>query len=175
MRLPAAVFMTTLVAAVLIATSACGPTGADSTDEQKAQPPMTSPTELTVTEAARVAAGYVSMIIGRPVDPDPAMARKIGCRTDDALMSVGPPWKVQVDEWQVDPAPELVDGALSRIDTLLEQGFEPIPSDRPEPASPTHKSYRDARGYVVSVKAETTAGGVYGLDVRATSPCASDE
>ncbi|CKG91393.1 hypothetical protein K8P01_18475 [Mycolicibacterium smegmatis] len=174
MRLRAAVFVTALMSVVLIAAGACGPSGEDSTDEKKAQPPMTPPTELTVTEAARVAAGYVSMILGKPVDPDPAMARKIGCRTDDALMSVGPPWKVQVYEWLVDPAPELVEGALTRIDTLLDEGFEPIPSDRPDQDSPTHKAYRDARGYVVSVKAETTAGGVYGLDVHATSPCADE-
>ncbi|AKS31934.1 hypothetical protein AFA91_08660 [Mycolicibacterium goodii] len=171
MRLRAAVLMTMLIA------TACGPSSEGSTDDQKAQTSaMTPPTELTVTEAARTAAGYVSMILGKPVNPDPAMARKIGCRTDDALMSVGPPWKVQVYEWLVDPAPELVDGALARIDDLLAEGFGPIPSDRPdqEQNSPTHKTYRDARGYVVSVKAETTAGGVYGLDVHATSPCANE-
>ncbi len=32
------------------------------------------PTTLTVTEAARVVAGYVSMIVGKPIDPDPAHA-----------------------------------------------------------------------------------------------------
>jgi hypothetical protein len=174
MRLRAALFATpALIATVLMTTSACSPSGQGSTNDEKAQP-MTPPPALTVSEAARVAAGYVSMIIGKPVDPDPAMARKIGCRTDDALMSVGPPWKVQVSEWLVDPSPDLVEGALKRIDTLLDQGFEPIPSDRPEPDTPNHKAYRDGRGYVVSVKADTTAGGVYGLDVHATSPCAEE-
>lgn len=71
MRFRAAVFVTTLMAVVLFATGACGPNGEDSTNDQKAQPPMTPPTELTVTEAARVAAGYVSMILGNPSIPTP--------------------------------------------------------------------------------------------------------
>jgi hypothetical protein len=133
------------------------------------------PTSLTVTEAARVTAGYVSTILDKPVDPDPAYARKIGCRTDDALMSVGPPWKVQVSEWLVDPAPELVEAALTRASALRDQGFELIPWTRPDPEPADNKSYRDSRGYVVSVKAKTTAGGVYGLDVHATSPCADED
>lgn len=169
MKLATTVFVTMLV----LATSSCGLFRKDNPGIEGEA--TMQPTTLTVTEAARVAAGYVSAIVDKPVSPDPAYARKIGCRTDDALMSVGPPWKVQVSEWTVDPAPAAVEAALTRIDALRDQGFEPVPWTRPDPEPENYKVYQDGRGYVVSVKAETTAGGVYGLDVHATSPCAEED
>ncbi|WP_254849090.1 hypothetical protein [Mycobacterium sp. GA-1841] len=133
------------------------------------------PTSLTVTEAARTVSGFVSMIVDKPIDPDPAHADKLGCRTDDAFMPAGPPWRVRRNAWIVDPPQELVAAALSRIETLREQGFEPVPWTRPEPEPPNDKAYRDSRGYIVSVKAGTNAAGIYALDVSATSPCAEED
>ncbi|MDH6198077.1 hypothetical protein M2272_004736 [Mycobacterium frederiksbergense] len=169
MRLITTVFVTLLV----IFTSSCGFFRNDrpaTEDEATMQP-----TTLTVTEAARVAAGYVSMVIDKPVDPNPAYARKIGCRTDDALRSVGPPWKVQVYESVRDPAPEQVEAVFQRIGTLVGQGFEAVPWTRPDPEPANDKTYRDGRGYVVFAKAETRPGGENVLTVRATSPCAEDD
>lgn len=157
----------------MIATSACGFFRNDRPDTEDEA--MMESTSLTVTEAARVVSGYVSMIVGKPIDADPAHAEKIGCRTDDALMSVGPPWKVRRSAWIVDPAPELVESSLRRIETLVAEGFEPIPWTRPDPEPPNDKAYRDSRGYSVSARAETTAAGIYGLNVSATSPCASED
>lgn len=169
MKLITTVFVSTL----MIVTTACGShqnDRPDTGDEATMQP-----TSLTVTEAARTVAGYVSMIIDKPVDPDPAYAAKHGCRTNAGLMPDGPPWRVYRKAWIADPAPELVQAALTRIDTLLDQGFAPIPWTRPEPEPPNNKAYEDSRGYIVSVKAETTPAGEYGLDVSATSPCAEDD
>ncbi|KHO24623.1 hypothetical protein A5761_15695 [Mycolicibacterium setense] len=169
MRLLTVLFMAVMV----MLTSSCGPSPEDrppTEDEATMQP-----TSLTVTEAARTAAGYVSTILDKPVDPNPALARKIGCRTDEALMSVGPPWKVQVYEWIRDPAPELVEAVFNRIHALVGEGFEPVPWTRPDPEPPNDKTYRDARGYVVFAKAENRGSDGYVLTVRATSPCANDD
>ncbi|MGA5545434.1 hypothetical protein ACPCIR_26635 [Mycobacterium sp. NPDC051198] len=164
---------TLFVTALLVFTSACGFLRKDRpTAEGEA---MMESTSLRVTEAARTVSGYVSMIVGKPIDPDPAYAEKIGCRTNAGLMSDGPPWKVRRSAWIVDPAPELVESALQRIDTLVAEGFEPIPWTRPDPEPPNDKAYRDSRGYSVSARAETTAAGIYGLNVSATSPCANDD
>lgn len=169
MKLIATVFVTTL----LVFTSACGFFRKDrpATEDEAA----TEPNSLTVAEAAREVAGYVSMIAGRPIDPDPAFAALHGCRTNDGLMPDGPPWRVYRTASIPDPAPELVQAALTRIDTLLDQGFKPIPWTRPEPEPPNSKAYEDSRGYSVSVQAEVSPAGTYGLDVSATSPCADDD
>ncbi|MFV8167399.1 hypothetical protein ACNQVK_35700 [Mycobacterium sp. 134] len=166
-------FTTLFVALGLMFTSACGLLHKDRppTDDEATM----QPTTLTVTEAARVVAGYVSMIVGKPIDPDPAHAALHGCRTNAGMMPDGPPWRVYRNAWIVDPAPDLVESALKRIETLVDEGFAPIPWTRPEPEPPNNKAYEDGRGYIVSVKAETTAGGVYGLNVAATSPCANDD
>ncbi|WP_235625407.1 hypothetical protein [Mycolicibacterium neworleansense] len=132
-------------------------------------------TSLTVTEAARAVAGYVSMVADKPVDPDPAQAALHGCRTNAGMMPDGPPWRVFRKAVIDNPAPELVAAALTRIDTLLGQGFKPVPWTRPEPEPPNNKAYEDSRGYVVSVKTETTAAGVFRLNVSATSPCAEED
>ncbi len=166
--------ITTLFVTVLVAfTSSCGffRTDGPATEGEA----MTEPISLTVTEAARVVAGYVSMIVGRPIDPDPAYAALHGCRTNDAMMPDGPPWRVYRNASITDPAPELVEAALTRIDTLKDQGFEPIPWTRPDPEPPNHKGYRDDRGYLVSVRAEVNSGGIYQLRVSATSPCANED
>lgn len=166
--------ITTFFAAILLLlTSSCGFFRNDRpTTEGEA---MTAPNSLTVTEAARTVAGYVSMIVGKPVDPDPAQAALHGCRTNDAMMPDGPPWRVYRKAVVTDPAPDVVAAALARIDTLTDQGFTPIPWTRPEPEPPNDKAYEDGRGYIVSVKTETTAAGVFRLNVSATSPCAEED
>ncbi|MFV8048049.1 hypothetical protein [Mycobacterium sp. 48b] len=136
---------------------------------------MTEPIALTVTEAARVVAGYVSMIVDRPIDPDPAFAALHGCRTNAGMMPDGPPWRVYRNASIPDPAPELVQAALTRSETLLNEGFQPIPWTRPEPEPPNNKAYEDSRGYSVSVRAEVSPAGTYRLDVSATSPCANED
>ncbi|MEV0669446.1 hypothetical protein [Mycobacterium sp. NPDC050441] len=169
MRYLAALFL----ALVVMVTTSCGPLRKDDPhmDDEATMEPIT----LTVTEASRVVAGYVSMIVGRPIDPDPAFAALHGCRTNDALMPDGPPWRVYRHASIPDPAPELVQAALTRIDTLRDQGFKPIPWTRPEPEPPNNKAYEDSRGYSVSVQAEVSPAGTYRLDVSATSPCANED
>jgi hypothetical protein len=167
------ILTTLFVTLLLVSTSACGFFRQDqpSTEGEATM----QPTGLTVTEAARIVAGYVSMIVDKPIDPDPAQAAKHGCVTNAGLMPDGPPWRVYRNAWIADPAPELVEAALARIDTLRDQGFEPIPWTRPDPEPPNNKAYEDGRGYIVSAKTETTAAGEYGLNVSATSPCADED
>lgn len=166
--------ITTLFATILlVSTSSCGFFGKDQPAGEGAA--TREPISLTVTEAARAVAGYVSMIVGRPIDPDPAFAALHGCRTNAGMMPDGPPWRVYRQASIPDPAPELVQAALTRIDTLLDQGFQPIPWTRPEPEPPHNKAYEDSRGYSVSVQAEISPASTYRLDVSATSPCANED
>ncbi|WKG03856.1 hypothetical protein [Mycolicibacterium sp. HK-90] len=166
--------ITTLFVAVgVMFTSSCGFLHDDRPDTESEA--TMQPTSLTVTEAARVVAGYVSMIVDKPIDPNPDLAALHGCRTNDAMMPAGPPWKVYRNASIVDPAPELVEGALTRIDTLADQGFERVAWSRPDPEPPNYKRYRDSRGYFVLVRAEVNPGGVYALEVSATSPCANED
>ncbi len=169
MRYLAALFLTLVV----MVTTSCGPS--QKNDSHTDDEATMEPTTLTVTEAARVVAGYVSMIVGKPIDPDPAFAAMHGCRTNAGMMPDGPPWRVYRNAWIADPPPELVQTALIRIGTLAEEGFKPIPWNRPDPEPPNNKAYEDSRGYTVSVKAETTPAGDYGLNVSATSPCANED
>lgn len=167
------VFTTVFAAMLLIFTSSCGFFHDDRPDTEN-EAAMQS-TSLTVTEAARVVAGYVSMVADQPVDPDPAQAALHGCRTNAGMMPDGPPWRVYRKAVVTDPAPDVVAAALARIDTLTGQGFKPVPWTRPEPEPPNDKAYEDGRGYIVAVKTETTAAGVYRLNVSATSPCAEED
>ncbi|MGV0810934.1 hypothetical protein ABQF34_03140 [Mycolicibacterium boenickei] len=166
--------ITTLFATlVVMLTSSCGFLHNDRPDTENEA--TMQPTDLTVTEAARVVAGYVSMIVGKPIDPDPAQAALHGCHTNAGMMPDGPPWRVYRNAWIVDPAPELVEAALTRVDVLADEGFERVPWGRPDPEPPNYKRFRDSRGYFVSVQAEVNPAGIYALDVSATSPCANED
>ena len=164
---------TLFVTILLVFTSSCGFFRKDRPATEGEA--MTEPNSLTVSEAARVVAGYVSMVVGKPIDPDPSYAALHGCRTNAGMMPDGPPWRVYRKAVVPDPAPDLVEAALTRIGTLTDQGFKPIPWTRPEPEPPNDKAYEDSRGYTVAAKTETTAAGVYRLNVSATSPCANDD
>ena len=97
---------------------------------------MTEPNSLTVSEAARVVAGYVSMVVGKPIDPDPSYAALHGCRTNAGMMPDGPPWLVYRKAVVPDPAPDLVEAALTRMLGLYRQdmrtalGLTGIPNAR---------------------------------------------
>ncbi|CPZ81630.1 Hypothetical protein ERS075649_04880 [Mycobacteroides abscessus] len=125
--------LTTIVTMLaLAAATACqGPgTGATKTTSEDTMQPIT----LTVTEAARITAGYVSLVSGQEVDPSPDGIEKVGCRTNkESLMSEGPPWKVRRQWWVDHPPRELISGAMSRLESLAAQGFERQPWTRPDP------------------------------------------
>lgn len=134
------------------------------------------PTGLTVSDAARTAAGYVSLIAGQEMDPNPALAEKIGCRTNpESLMSEGPPWQVRKQWWVDDPPPTLVESAMARLDSLTSQGFTRQPWTRPEPEPENNRTYKNGLGYVVGAKAYTTPAGRNLFEVTALSPCANDD
>ncbi|NGX05881.1 hypothetical protein [Mycobacteroides franklinii] len=166
--------LTTIVALLaLAAATACG--GPDTRATKTTSEDTMQPTTLTVTEAARITAGYVSLVSGQDVDPGPDSVEKVGCLTNkESLMSEGPPWKVRRQWWVDNPPAELVDGAMGRLDSLAAQGFKRQPWTRPDPEPSNTKTYQDPRGYVVGARAYTTAGGRDLFEVTAMSPCAGE-
>ncbi|MGH3724791.1 MAG: hypothetical protein ACRDUS_11810 [Mycobacterium sp.] len=166
--------LTTFVAllALMVGTACEGPgAGKSETTSEETMQPIT----LTVTEAARITAGYVSLVSGQEADPSPDRAEKVGCRINkESLMSEGPPWKVRRQWWVDNPPQELIAAALGRLDSLVAQGFNRQPWTRPDAEPANAKTYQDARGYIVGARAYTTAGGRDLLEVTAMSPCAND-
>lgn len=166
--------LTTIVTMLVLAaaTACCCPgTGPAKTTSEDTMQPIT----LTVTEAARITAGYVSLVSGHEVDPSPDGVEKVGCRTNkESLMSEGPPWKVRRQWWVDHPPRELISGAMGRLESLAAQGFERQPWTRPDPEPLDTKTYHDARGYVVGARAYTTAGGRELFEVTVMSPCANE-
>ncbi|MEU9806815.1 hypothetical protein [Mycobacterium sp. NPDC050853] len=166
--------LATVVALLTLAVgTACAGPGTHTT-EMTSEDTM-QPITLTVTEAARITAGYVSLVSGQEADPSPDRAEKVGCQTNkESLMSEGPPWKVRRQWWVDNPPQELIAAALGRLDSLAAQGFDRQVWARPDPEPANTKTYHDARGYVVGARAYTTAGGRDLFEVTAMSPCAND-
>ncbi|MGK8556238.1 hypothetical protein [Nocardia gipuzkoensis] len=133
-------------------------------------------TGLTVDEAARIVYENLNAVWPNQVSPDPRDIGKGGCRTNpNSFRSEGPPWRVAKVAVKQDPAPELVDQVLAKLDTLPSRGFTLAPPGVSND-HPADRVYRDDRGYVVQseMDIDSRVPGPPKFSVRSSSPCAAE-
>ncbi|MFE1594059.1 hypothetical protein [Nocardia sp. NPDC058705] len=134
-------------------------------------------TGLTVDEASPIVERNLELVWPEQVTVKRAQLpySGLGCRTNDSMMSEGPPWHVRVTKVEVNPPQEFIDRAVANLEAMTTRGFIFEPSQRPD-ADPADRFYRDSRGYTVSSSFETAVGPKKEVQfsMTATSPCAAE-
>ncbi|MBF6296406.1 hypothetical protein IU459_02480 [Nocardia amamiensis] len=145
-------------------------------DEGPTNDEIKNSTGLTVDEAARIVYENLNTVWPNQTNPDPHDIEKSGCRTNpNSLRSEGPPWRVARKVVKPDPAPELIDQVLAKLDTLTSRGFTLAPRHVTND-HPADRVYRDDRGYVVQseMDIDSRVPGPPRFSVRSSSPCAAE-
>ncbi|MGY0497354.1 hypothetical protein ACWZHB_02500 [Nocardia sp. FBN12] len=134
-------------------------------------------TGLTVDEASPIVERNLELVWPEQVTikRGPLPYSGVGCRTNDSMMSEGPPWYLRITKEEVNPSQEFIDRALANLESMTARGFILEPSKRPD-AVPADRYYRDPRGYTVSSSLDTDVGPKKEVrfSMTATSPCAAE-
>ncbi|MFE3318202.1 hypothetical protein [Nocardia sp. NPDC059195] len=134
-------------------------------------------TGLTVAEAGPIVEHNLELVWPQQVriERAPLPYSGVGCRTNDSMMSEGPPWRLRVTMEEVNPSQEFIDRAMANLAAMTTRGFTLEPSQRPDD-DPANRFYRDAHGYTVSSSRDTSVGPTSEVrfSMTASSPCAAE-
>ncbi|MFD3706089.1 hypothetical protein ACFWUP_23365 [Nocardia sp. NPDC058658] len=134
-------------------------------------------TGLTVDEATPIVERNLELVWPEQVTVKRAQLpySGLGCRTNDEMMSDGPPWHIRVTLEEVNPSQEFIDRAVANLEAMTTRGFTLKPNQRPD-ADPADRFYRDSRGYTVSSSLDIADGPKKEVrfSMTATSPCAAE-
>ncbi|MBC7302613.1 MAG: hypothetical protein H5T78_16920 [Nocardia sp.] len=165
--------MTTLAVLATATATGCG----GFVDEGPTDQEIKDTTGLTVAEASPIVEHNLELVWPQQVKVEraPLPYSGIGCRTNNSMMSDGPPWQLRVTREEANPPQEFIDRALANLEAMTTRGFTLVPSQRPD-VDPADRFYRDARGYTVSSSLDTAVGPTKEVrfSMTATSPCAAE-
>lgn len=134
-------------------------------------------TGLTVAEASPIVEHNLALVWPQQVTikRGPLPYSGVGCRTNDSMMSEGPPWHLRITKEEINPSQEFIDRAMANLEAMTARGFALEPSQRPD-AVPADRYYRDPRGYTISSSLDTAVGPTKEVrfSMTATSPCAAE-
>lgn len=134
-------------------------------------------TGLTVAEAGPIVEHNLELVWPQQVriERAPLPYSGVGCRTNNSMMSEGPPWRLRVTMEEVNPSQEFIDRAMANLEAMTTRGFTLEPSQRPDD-DPANRFYRDAHGYTVSSSRDTSVGPTREVrfSMTASSPCAAE-
>ncbi|WP_410875074.1 hypothetical protein [Nocardia sp. A7] len=134
-------------------------------------------TGLTVAEASPIVERNLELVWPQQVriQRAPLPYSGVGCRTNDSMMSEGPPWRLRVEMEEVNPSQEFIDRAMANLEAMTARGFTFVPSQRPD-THPASRFFRDSHGYTVSSHLSTNVGPKKEVrfSMSASSPCAAE-